>query len=190
MEAVAPVLKLDLGCGPNKREGFLGVDQFPFDGKVDIVTDLRKPWPWTDSSVDEIHCSHFIEHLTNFDEKWERVHFFNELWRILKPEAKATLIFPHWCSARYYGDPTHKEPFSEMGFWYLDKNWRAANAPATDIANNPNGYSCDFLFGQGYNLHVGLNGRNQEFVQYAMQYYKESCQDIVCTLTKRITPAS
>ena len=38
MEGPKP-LKLDLGCGLSKKEGFLGVDRRKFDG-VDIVHDL------------------------------------------------------------------------------------------------------------------------------------------------------
>ena len=55
--------KLDLGCGKNKQAGFVGVDERAFEG-VDVAHDLRRPWPWSDSSVDEVHCSHFLEHLT------------------------------------------------------------------------------------------------------------------------------
>ena len=29
-------MKLDLGCGGKKRDGFLGVDQYPMEG-VDVV---------------------------------------------------------------------------------------------------------------------------------------------------------
>ena len=35
------MLKIDLGCGTNKRPGFFGVDRRAFDG-VDGVTDLRQ----------------------------------------------------------------------------------------------------------------------------------------------------
>jgi ubiquinone/menaquinone biosynthesis C-methylase UbiE len=170
---VQELLKLDLGCGKNTKEGFYGVDSLKFDA-VDLVHDLRKPWPWKDGSVEEVHCSHFIEHLT-----WpERVHFFNELYRVLRPEGKCTLIIPHWASSRYYCDPTHKEPFSEFAFYYLDKNWREGNAPHV-------GYKCDFLATWGYALHQSLMTRNQEYQQHAMQFFKEACQDIIATLTKR-----
>ena len=61
VEAV-PLLKLDLGCGKNKQAGFHGVDSIKFEG-VDTICDLTKPWPWADSSVSDVYCSHFIEHL-------------------------------------------------------------------------------------------------------------------------------
>ena len=196
--AVQPVaapepFRLDFGCGTNKRAGFIGVDQFPMPG-VDHVFDIGKGnWPFAENSVEEAHASHFLEHLTNFEGKWERVTFFNELYRVLKPGAKATLIFPHWASTRYYGDPTHKEPFSEFGFYYLSREWRVgspekglgANAPATDISFNTNGYSCDFEAVWGNGMHASLTSRNQEFQQFAMSWYKEAIQDLYATLTKK-----
>lgn len=183
-QETAQPLKLDIGCGPNKKgPEWTGVDVIAFPG-VDVVHDIRSGrWPWEDNSVTEAHASHFIEHLTNLNEKWERVHFFNELHRIMAKDAKCTLVFPHWASNRYYGDPTHKEPFSEMGFYYLDPNWRAANAPHTDIAHNPHGYSCHWACYWGYTLHPSLTVRNTEYQEFAKQFYKEACQDIVVTMT-------
>lgn len=182
-----PTLKLDFGCGPNPREGFEGVDILPFGGKVKHVLDIRQPWPWGESTVAEAHASHLLEHLTNFNDKWERVHFFNELWRVLVPGGKATIIIPHWCSNRYYGDPTHKEPFSEMGFYYLLRAWRLdqGNAPHDDISNSPHGYSCDFDATWGYNVNPNFLNRNQEAQQFALSYYKEAAMDLHATLTAK-----
>lgn len=168
-------IRLDIGCGKAKKAGFLGVDARAFEG-VDIVLDVRSgAWPWAESSVTEINASHFLEHLTNLNDKWERVHFFNECYRILIPDGKLTLAFPHWCSNRYYGDPTHKEPFSEMGFYYLDKDWRAKEAPHTDM------YRCHFNCTWGYALHPSLGIRNAEYQQHAMTFWKEACSDIMAT---------
>lgn len=100
-------------------------------------------------------------------------------------QSSCALIFPHWASNRYYGDPTHKEPFSEMGFYYLSKEWRSTQAPHTDSAHNPHGYACDFEATWGYSLHQGLISRNAEYQQHALAYWKEAAQDIIATLTKR-----
>ena len=178
-------MKIDLGCGKNKKEGFIGVDQYLMEG-VDVVLDIgTDPWPWEDNSVDEAHCSHFLEHLTNLEGKWQRIHFFNELYRVLKPGATCAIIIPHWASTRYYGDPTHKEPFSEMGYYYLSKEWRKTQAPHTDKEFNKNGYTCDFEATWGYSMNQALTTRNQEYQQHALQFFKEAAQDTVCTLTKR-----
>lgn len=203
-----PIIRLDLGCGPNKKEGFIGVDIMSFGGKVDALCDLRlKTWFFEkgkipglkpsqklehfpvvegrglefmlpDESVLEVHCSHFIEHL----EAHERVHFINELHRVLVPGGKCTLIAPYAFSERAYGDLTHKWP-PVVGFWfyYLDKAWRAANAPHSGYNED-----VDFAATWGYSLHQSLAGRNQEYVQNAILYYKEACQDIQSTLEKKV----
>ena len=168
-------LKLDLGCGKNKcAPDFVGVDSRPFEG-VDTVADLTQPWPWDDNSVDQVHCSHFLEHL----EPSERVHFANELWRVLKPGCSALIIAPHWASCRAYGDLTHKwPPVSE--FWppYLNAEWRSINAPHNDE------YRCDFINGVGFGLRQDIIQRNQEYQQFAMSNFKEVAQDIHINLTK------
>ena len=167
-------MKLDLGAGKNKRDGFIGVDCRAFDG-VDQVVDLRQPWPWENESVEEVHSSHFVEHLTAS----ERIHFVNELYRVLKKGAKATVIVPHWNSNRAYGDLTHQwPPVSEFWFYYLSKAWREQNAPHNDA------YTCDFQATWGYSMHPDLVVRNQDYQQHALQFWKEAAQDIHATLTK------
>jgi hypothetical protein len=57
-----PAVKLDLACGQTPIEGFEGVDLYAPNAKHKV--DLFKfPYPWASDSVDEIHCSHFAEHL-------------------------------------------------------------------------------------------------------------------------------
>ena len=168
-------LKLDLGCGKNKRSEFVGVDVKKFDG-VDIVHDLRKvPWPWADGSIEEVCSSHFLEHLTGS----ERVVFFNELYRVLKKAATAQIITPDWSNACAYGDPTHQWP--PLSGWYplyLLKAWRDVNAPHV-------AYTCDFDYTIGGGWEEWLNVRNMETKMFAMQHYVNSYRDLIVTLTKR-----
>lgn len=163
------------------------MDQYAMEG-VDIVCDSRVvPWldqdgePIEDCSIEEVHCSHFLEHLT----AQERVVFYNELYRVLKPGGKAAIITPHWASNRAYGDPTHQwPPVAEMAYYYLSTEWRAQQAPHTDIKWNPNGYNCNFAATWGYSFSPELSVRNQEYVQYALTNFKEAAQDLHATLTK------
>lgn len=111
-------MKLDLGCGNKKKEGFTGVDIIPLP-EVDIVMDLEKfPWKFDDNSIDEIHCSHYIEHTSDL------VKFMEELWRITKPNAKTTLVAPYYSSILAIQDPTHKRLISAETFLYFNKKWR------------------------------------------------------------------
>jgi len=177
-------IKLDIGCGSNKKPGFIGCDSIAFPG-VDVVTNLNGPWPWPDNSVEEAHCSHCLEHFT----VQERVHFFNELYRVMKLEAKCTMITPHWASCRAYGDPTHKwPPVSEFLWYYLKQDWRMTQAPHTDVKNWPGGFTCNFEVTWGYVLEPNVAARNQEYQQMAIQYYKEACTDMIATLVKKEYP--
>jgi SAM-dependent methyltransferase len=175
-------MKIDCGSGTQKKEGHIGVDIRQFldkDGKelVDVVLDLgTQPWPWADDSVDEVNASHFLEHL---DAK-ERIHWMNELYRCLKKGGKAFISVPHWASCRAYGDLTHKwPPVSEFFWYYLSKDWRAGNAPHNDF------YKCDFDATWFYSMHPHWHTRHQEAQQFALSWYKESCQDTIATLVKK-----
>lgn len=176
------MVKLDIGCGSKKKDGFIGIDRLKFD-KVDIVCDVGvAPLPYEDNTVEEVHSSHFIEHLS----AQERVYFMNELYRVMKPGAKATIIVPHFGSGRAYGDPTHQwPPVAEFWFYYLKKEWRVANAPHTDIDHWDNGYRCDFDATWGYGIHPEISLRSQPQQQFAINFYKEAVQDIHATLVKR-----
>jgi hypothetical protein len=182
-ESAAP-LKLNLCAGKSKMDGYLSVDQIAFDG-LDLVTDLRQPWPWADNSVSDIHLSHALEHFDSM----ERVHIFNEMYRVLINGGKCTIITPHWASQRAYGDPTHKwPPVSEFAYYYLWREWRKGNAPHIDIEFNPQGFDCDFSWGGGYSLHSDMNLWNAERQQYAQKWYKEACTDTVMTVTAQNKP--
>ena len=174
------LLRLDLGGGKNPRLGFTNVDCIAFDG-VDVVADLKQPWPWEDDSVDEIHTSHFIEHFSGL----ERVHIMNEAYRVMKVGAKMTIICPHWASCRAYGDPTHAwPPVSEFWFFYLDKNWRTVQAPHTDAEFWDQGFKCNFHQSFGYNLKGELAVKDDNYKQFACENYKEAIADFNATLTK------
>lgn len=174
----AEPIKIDLGCGPNKREGFLGVDAIAFPG-VDVVADLRQRWPWDDNSVAEAHMSHCLEHFDSV----ERCHIVNELYRVLIPNGTCQIIVPHWASCRAYGDPTHKwAPVSEFWFYYLSKDWRAGNAPHTDAQHWAPGFNCHFEATWGYGLRQDLMTRNPEFQQDAIANHKEAITDMIATV--------
>lgn len=167
-------LRLDLGCGIKPKEGFTGVDVRPFPG-VSIVADLVKDrWPWADDSVEEAHCSHMVEHIP----RERRPHFFNELWRVLKPGARCTMVTPHWASTRAYGDITHEwPPVAPMFLAYLDKEWRKTT-PHCDV------FTCDFQSTHGFTINQRLSGRNQAYVQAASEDHIDSADDMVATLVK------
>ena len=169
------MMKLDLGCGLKKQEGHVGVDSLALPG-VDVVCDLRvSPWPWPDNSVDRIFSAHFVEHLTSA----ERITFFNEVWRVLKPNAEAEIITPDWSHASAYGDPTHQWP--PMSHWYLvylNKQWREKNTPHVP-------YTCDFETRYSYSLDESLRDQVTDVKRFAVEHYTNSARDLQAILIKR-----
>lgn len=115
-------MKLDFGCGQNKRDGFKGVDIAAGPG-VDFVVDLEKfPWKeFADGSIEELHASHYVEHTPDL------IKFMDEAWRISADGAKFTIIAPYYTSIRCWQDPTHKRAISEATWLYFNKEWRKAN---------------------------------------------------------------
>jgi len=112
-------IMLDIACGGNKQKGFVGIDIRPEPG-VDIVHDLEKfPWPIEDESCLIVMGSHIIEHI----KPWLTIDFFNEIWRIMKPNGQLMLSTPYGGSAGFWQDPTHCNGFTETTFWYFDPRY-------------------------------------------------------------------
>ena len=182
-------LKLDLGCGQNKQPGFTGVDLYApgADVKLDLldwgIKDNNQPelkkWPWKDNTVDEIFCSHFVEHVPA-SLRWP---FFVECWRILKLEGVMRVFVPSWKSERAYGDMTHQwPPVTTFFFLYLNKGWREANK----LTYGPYDIRCNFETQSGPTQIVGpFAERNPEAQSFACNHYLEAYPDMWATLTKK-----
>jgi ubiquinone/menaquinone biosynthesis C-methylase UbiE len=93
-------MKLNLGCGNKRKQGFVGVDFAPCDA-ADILADLTGTLPFTDSSIDEIWLDNVIEHIQDIPQ------LMRELHRICRDGAIITLITPHFASADSWRGPTH-----------------------------------------------------------------------------------
>ena len=108
-------LKIDLGCGPNKKQGFKGMDILPLPG-VDYVVNLEEGFSFIqDNSVDEFYTSHFLEHIQNLEQVLSEIH------RTLKPAGICAVIVPHFSNPYYYSDYTHKRFFGYYSFDYFSK---------------------------------------------------------------------
>jgi predicted SAM-dependent methyltransferase len=107
-------LKIDIGCGSSKKDGFLGIDIIPLNG-VDIVHDLNQfPYPFSDSVASEIWMDNVLEHLE------KPLLVIEEIYRIAKDRAKITIAVPYFRSFYSCIDPTHRNFFSVEYFNYFD----------------------------------------------------------------------
>jgi len=180
--------KLDLGCGQNCREGFEGCDVAPGPGVVHVMNLLRYPWPFEDSSIAELHCSHFIEHIPmiEVDDQGNQVpfgegqdallRFFDECYRVLAPDAWMQCIWPSLRSNRAFQDPTHRRFIPEQTMGYLWKDWR--------VANKLDHYKvkCNFISDTGWTLDASLNARHDEVRSRYIHNYWNGTVDFVSKL--------
>jgi hypothetical protein len=167
-------MKLDIACGGNKKEGFTGIDIASIPG-VDIVHDLTVyPWPIESESIEEVWCSHYIEHVQDI------MTFMNEVYRVMKKEAQATFISPYYTSVRAWQDPTHVRPISEESYLYYNKAWRDVN----NLGHYP--ITCDFdLAGWGHAWRPEYANRAQEHKDFAKLHYFNVIDDLYAVLKKR-----
>ena len=103
-------LQVDLGCGVNKPEGWIGLDCRDLPG-VDIVHDVALlGLPFDDDEVDALRAKDFFEHLQ------ETVEIFNECWRVLKAGGNLTVEVPRFPHVDAVKDPTHVSFFAVETF--------------------------------------------------------------------------
>lgn len=201
-------LKLDLACGDNKREGFKGIDVAK-TSSVDYVVDLQSfPWPIESESVEEINCSHYIEHIphTNVALDLKKVldksstfvefknniseesflkpqdgfiKFINEVYRILKPGGKVHITAPYYTSGRAYGDPTHARYIGDSSFWYLSKKWMEDNKL------EHYGIKADFDVKVSYYITNEMTLKSTEVRNKAFLHDWNVIDDIIIDLTKK-----
>ena len=191
-EKAVEVIGLELGCGQNKQNAeffqnqmqitvtkVIGVDFADVEG-VDVVHDLTKfPYPFKNESVDAIFSSHFLEHLDGF----ERMKFFDECYRILKPKGKIRCVHPYYKSVRAIQDPTHKfPPISENSYLYWNKDWRVANKLTHGVYD----LKSDFDFNISYTWQdmVWAN-KNEETRNFAINHYFNVIADLIVDLVKK-----
>ncbi|HAA73712.1 TPA: hypothetical protein DCE37_01150, partial [Candidatus Latescibacteria bacterium] len=93
-------VRLNLGCGPDNRAGYINVDAYV--DNADLKMDIFK-LPLDDDSVDEIFSSHMLEHLGKF----EVPQALQEWSRILKPSGKLQLNLPdlEWSAQQWLDLP-------------------------------------------------------------------------------------
>jgi SAM-dependent methyltransferase len=96
-------LRLDLGCGGSKREGFIGLDCVALPD-VDHVVDLvRERWPFDDNSVGYVYSSHFFEHVDQPN------NVLSEIGRVCRDGARIEFWTPYAFTneAYLYGHTTY-----------------------------------------------------------------------------------
>jgi SAM-dependent methyltransferase len=106
--------RISLGGGEFPKPGFVNIDNStinPINGHhytPDILHDLNDGIPFPDSFIDEVECSHFIEHVK------DPAFLMNEIWRVCKNGSKVQIICPIHDMV-----PGH---LTDMSFDWFEKN--------------------------------------------------------------------
>ena len=123
-------MRLNLGCGKKKMEGFVNIDLHP---DADVVHDIRDLSMYEDETAELIVALHVIEHFYC----WEVQDILKEWLRVLKPGCCLLLAAPHLekCLANIlhpnkiprmgmyglFGDPGHADPLMMHKWAYTPK---------------------------------------------------------------------
>src|SRR5260221_267479 len=129
-------MKLNLGCGQNHLEGYVNIDKAP-RAKPDVLHDLEEfPWPFEDSSIEEVVLNHVLEHLGADPDVFIAV--FIELYRICKKGALVRIAVPDPRHDHFYGDPTHVRAVTPLTLSLFSKkncaSWAKSGSANTPLA--------------------------------------------------------
>lgn len=107
-------MKLNLGCGYRKLDGFINIDNRT-ECNPDLIWDLSESIPFEDDSIDEIAAIDFIEHV----ETDKCIHLFEEMYRALRLGGLLNIFVPSTDGRGAFQDLTHKSYWNSNSFWYF-----------------------------------------------------------------------
>jgi hypothetical protein len=107
-------MKLDLGCGLHRQEGFIGVDVIDAPGviKSDILTYLKN---LPDNSVDQARMYHSLEHV----QMEHYLEVMRNLLRVCKNGAVIEIGMPYYNTGVNMANPYHHVYFNEHSFRFF-----------------------------------------------------------------------
>lgn len=129
-------MKLNLGCGFDKREGWHNVDSFA-ECQPDQLLDIEQtPWDLPTDGYDHILMKHVLEHVGADFKVFAAV--MRELHRVAAPDGIVEIHVPHVRHDTFWSDPTHVRAFTPLTFQMMSKRqnriWMEARANYTMLA--------------------------------------------------------
>ncbi len=112
-------MRVNLGCGYNKKGGFINVDNDP-NCEPDVLFDLDsgEAWPFEDNSVECLVAEHCLEHCGATTQQW--FHIIKEMYRVCAPNASIYIRVPHPQHDVFSFDCTHVRAIYPQTFSMFD----------------------------------------------------------------------
>lgn len=154
------------------------------EDSIDIAKDVaiptEFPWAYESNSINSVMCLGVLEYISGEN----RPQFFDEIYRVLRVGAKATVIIPYWNTAMGIQDIRYKwPPMAEQSFLYYNKKWRDDNK----LHEGPFKIEmkCDFDMDFGYTADAEIASREVTTRDFMIKHYANSIRALQVTLTKR-----
>ena len=110
-------LKLNLGCGALKMEGFVNIDIRESVNPDHVVDIGLEGLPYEAESVDHVFAKDFLEHI----EPKNVVFVIEEIWRVLKPGCLLEHQTPSTDGRGAFQDPTHRSFWNKNSWFYFSQ---------------------------------------------------------------------
>jgi hypothetical protein len=136
-------MRLNMGCGFNKKQGYVNVDKFA-QCQPDLQMDLEVfPWKFETGQAQEVVFIHSLEHMGQDADTF--LEIMKELYRICRNGATVEICVPHPRHDHFIGDPTHVRIVTPEMLTHFSKreneNWKKIGA-----SNTPFGLYLDVNF--------------------------------------------
>ena len=109
-------MKINLGCGMDKQEGYINIDNRP-EMEPDIIADILD-MPFENDSVDEVRAFDVLEHIAI----GSTIPAINEIFRVLKHDGIFQHHTPSTDGRGAFQDPTHVSFWNANSWFYFTDN--------------------------------------------------------------------
>jgi predicted SAM-dependent methyltransferase len=129
-------MKLNLGCGYDRREGWLNVDRAAHCRPDKLLDIEATPWDLPSDGFEHVLMKHVLEHVGADFGVFGAI--LRELYRVTAPGGLVEIHVPHVRHDSFWADPTHVRAFTPETFQMLSKRqnreWVATRANYTMLA--------------------------------------------------------
>jgi ubiquinone/menaquinone biosynthesis C-methylase UbiE len=114
-------MKINLGAGDTRFDGFVNCDYDARTGAEHIFDMEKDKFPFEDNTVEQVIAHHVFEHMGE-----GYFHCLQEVYRVCKHGALIDIRVPHPRHDYYLNDPTHRRPITPDGLALFSRKYNDA----------------------------------------------------------------